>query len=113
MKKKTSFRRKTAVSIGDILSGSSTKMHYVLNKSKQIAELNAQVIPKLDEDMQAHCRVANFNQGVLVIEVDSGAWAMRLRYAIPDLLRRLRSEDKLFSVSSIKSFVGKNGSMKI
>jgi predicted nucleic acid-binding Zn ribbon protein len=39
--------------------------------------------------LAAHCRPLSFVRGVLVVGVDSGAWAAQLRWFEADVLRRL------------------------
>lgn len=56
----------------------------------------AMALHKLNMQVQQHlncaqlCRVSNYRQGILVIEVASAAWSMRLNYERNQLMQRLR-----------------------
>ncbi len=41
----------------------------------------------VEADLAAHCRVAGFEQGRLIIAADSAVWATRLRYHTNEILR--------------------------
>lgn len=43
-------------------------------------------------ELGAHCRPQSFEEGVLVVEADSTAWATQVRLLASDLLRRLNTE---------------------
>jgi hypothetical protein len=60
-------------------------------KIQQLIDLNKLWRAQLDPLLAEHCRVANLREKCLIIEVDSAAWVMRLRYLIPELLDRLRA----------------------
>ncbi len=53
---------------------------------KKIDQIWQQTVPA---ELSKHSRVANFRDGCLVIEIDSAAWAMRLRYLLSDLITEL------------------------
>ncbi|UTM57706.1 DciA family protein [Photobacterium sp. CCB-ST2H9] len=56
----------------------------------------AMALHKLNSQVQQYlscaqaCRVSNYRQGILVIEVASAAWSMRLNYERNQLINRLR-----------------------
>ncbi|KQN58113.1 DUF721 domain-containing protein [Erwinia sp. Leaf53] len=58
----------------------------VLNK------LNRAVQGVLPAQLHPWCRVANFRQGILVIETANASWLMRLRYEQSSLLSALRAQ---------------------
>ncbi|ARR50211.1 DUF721 domain-containing protein [Photobacterium damselae] len=39
-----------------------------------------------------HCRVSNYRQGILIIEIASAAWSMRLNYERNSLITKLREK---------------------
>ncbi|MDQ8039839.1 MAG: DUF721 domain-containing protein [Rickettsiella sp.] len=55
-----------------------------------------------------HSRVANFRENCLVIEIDSAAWATRLRYLIPDLTKKLAKNPLLNSLKQIEWYIQPN-----
>lgn len=46
-----------------------------------------------EPELPSHCRLANLREAVLVLETESPAWAARLRYATPEMVRRLAAGD--------------------
>lgn len=55
-------------------------------------KLNRAVQGVIPAQLHPWCRVANFRQGVLVIETANASWLMRLRYEQPSLLSALRAQ---------------------
>ena len=68
---------------------------------KQLNEIWQQNFP----DLAQHSRIANFREGCLVIEVDNGAWATRLRYIIPDLIKKLGKLNALSNLKHIEWYI--------
>ncbi|HKK06091.1 MAG TPA: DciA family protein [Gammaproteobacteria bacterium] len=74
-----------------LLCASSDALSRVLGHAQRLSALDEKLRPLLGQPLAAHCRVANLRRGTLVIQVDSSAWAARLRYQVPGLLKTLRS----------------------
>lgn len=55
-----------------------------------LSTLNNLLIKLLPESLAQQCRVANYRQSILVIEVSSASWLTRLRYEQEELRSRLR-----------------------
>ncbi|AOV97824.1 hypothetical protein A9798_13300 [Edwardsiella hoshinae] len=72
----------------------------VQQRAVALLRLDRAVQALLPTPLQPFCRVANFRQGVLVLEVANASWLMRLRYEQSRLLSALRAEI-LPSLSSI------------
>jgi hypothetical protein len=68
----------------------------------QLEELNSKLYGYLPQALQEHCQVGSFNRGCLVIVVTDSVWASQLRYSIPELRDKLRSEAGIYQLSSIK-----------
>jgi len=74
----------------------------VLQKTAQLTQLNAMLQRHVDADIREFCQAANFQQGMLVILVPNGSVATRLRFSTPDLINRLRKEEKLYNLGNIE-----------
>lgn len=61
----------------------------LIQRSRQLADLDELVRTHLGEPIGAHVRVANLNQRSLVLQADSPTWATRIRYQIPGIIRFL------------------------
>lgn len=73
----------------------------LLEHARQLQSLDTQLAACLDPEAAAHTRVANLNNGRLVIHTDSAAWATRLRYLVPQLLRCLHKAPSLTHLQGI------------
>ena len=82
--------------VKDILLGS------LLTKAKELVNLNHLISSYLDPAIQAHCHVANYRAGLLVLEVTSSTFATLLRYQVPELRDKLRKQAHLHELVSIK-----------
>jgi hypothetical protein len=77
----------------------------IYHKVNQLKSLQKKIHYFLPEELKTHCNVANFEKGILIFAVESSAWAMRFRFAMSDLLMRLRKEANLPQLSSIECYV--------
>jgi len=89
----------------DILLGSVTtpeqnSLQHIQQRAVVLLKLNRAVAGILPAPLQPWCRVANFRQGVLILETANANWMMMLRYEQSRLLSALRAQI-LPSLSSI------------
>ncbi|MFC0228629.1 DUF721 domain-containing protein [Serratia aquatilis] len=84
----------------DASSAEKGPLHNVQQRAVALLKLNRAVKGLLPAQLHPWCRVANFRQGVLVLETANASWMMRLRYEQPSLLSALRAQI-LPSLSSI------------
>ncbi|MGL6147023.1 MAG: DUF721 domain-containing protein [Plesiomonas sp.] len=75
-------------------------LHNIQQRAMALLKLNRAVKGLLPSQLHPWCRVANFRQGILVLETANASWLMRLRYEQPSLLSALRAQI-LPSLSSI------------
>lgn len=73
-------------------------------KVAALKKLQTTVFIYLPEELKPHCRVANYEAGILKFAVASPAWATRLRYAIPDLLLTL-NKNALSELKEINYYI--------
>ncbi|WGL77523.1 DUF721 domain-containing protein [Serratia marcescens] len=84
----------------DASAGSKGPLHNVQQRAVALLKLNRAVKGLLPAPLHPWCRVANFRQGILVLETANASWMMRLHYEQPALLSALRAQI-LPSLSSI------------
>lgn len=60
----------------------------------------------LGHPLADHVRVANVTEDTLVLQIDSPAWATRLRYAEPDLLRLVNRMEGASNIRRVRVRVG-------
>ena len=101
------MKNKNTKSMQDILHSGASSLQQIVQKTQQLQELNRKILNHLEEDVKAHCRVANLDNGVLTLSTDSAAWSTRIRYIVPELLNTLRNKEKMYGLCSIKCVVKK------
>lgn len=78
-------------SLSDLLNkpkGVLTSLVHNINRINRLSQSLKTILP---HPLCEHCRVSSFEEQQLVIAVDSGEWASRLRYEKLELLSHLRS----------------------
>ncbi|WP_303901754.1 DUF721 domain-containing protein [Thiohalomonas denitrificans] len=73
-----------------------------IDHARVLIRLEQQVIGCLDAKLASHCRVANVKNGILVLQVDTPAWAGRLRQQAPKLVAQLRETGEFASIEQIR-----------
>ena len=91
------MRQKNTVSCCQILDNARMPL---LERARKLQRLEQAVLGLLPENVAAHCKVMNLKNEILVLSAPSSAWAARLRFAGPELVRQLngRSALKLRSI---------------
>ena len=81
------MRRKTAVACSRLLEQSRLPL---LERARKLSRLERTVLELLPVELAAHCKVLNLKSEILVLAVPSPAWAGRLRFATPELIKLLK-----------------------
>ncbi|MDR0805703.1 MAG: DciA family protein [Enterobacteriaceae bacterium] len=76
----------------DTLFDDANLLRDIQQRAIALIKLNKAVKALLPKQMHGLCRVANYRQGILVLEVANASWLTRLRYEQQMLLSTLRSE---------------------
>jgi hypothetical protein len=74
----------------------------LLQRGQFLHRLNSLLGSLLDTDSRLHCQVGNIREGVLILYADSTAWALRLRYQGPALLKQLQQRKGLATLRQIE-----------
>lgn len=73
-------------------AGAQSVLQNVQQRATALLRLNRAVKGILPVQLHPWCRVANFRQGILVLETANASWLMRLRYEQSTLLSALRAQ---------------------
>lgn len=76
----------------DTLFDDANLLRNIQQRAIALLKLNKTVKALLPKQMHEFCNVANYRQGILVLEVANASWLTRLRYEQQMLLTTLRSE---------------------
>lgn len=74
----------------------------ICQRSVQLEELSNKLSQWLPTELVGECQVGSFNKGCLILITSNAAWASQIRYLIPELRDKLRTEAGLYQLSSIK-----------
>ena len=80
----------------------NTQLLDICQHSMLLETLSIKVSAYLPEALVPHCNVASFDKGCLFLAVTDAIWMAQLRYIIPELRNKLRTQAKIFQLSSIK-----------
>ncbi|MEQ4923368.1 DUF721 domain-containing protein [Proteus hauseri] len=86
--------------LNELEGSNKSTLQLIQQRATILLKLNRAVIALLPTPLQDKCRVANYRNAILIIEVINASWLTRLRYETPALLSALRQEI-LPSLSSI------------
>jgi hypothetical protein len=64
----------------------------LLERARSLQRLEQAVLRLLTEDLAAHCSVMNLKKETLILGVRSSAWAARLRFAAPEIIKQLQCQ---------------------
>lgn len=93
------------IAIKHCLNNTSKQLNKIINKVHSLQILTQKLHSHLDRKLSHHCQVADFYDGKLVIAVTNGSWATLIRYAIPDLLEKLRREKEFDFLQQIQCII--------
>jgi len=86
-----SQRKSKTASMSDLLANPKGSLSSLVHNINRINRLSQSLTSVLPDPLAKHCRVSRFEEQQLVIAVDSGEWASRLRYEKLELLSHLRA----------------------
>ncbi len=79
-------------------------LNHIFQKLSTLEKLENQITHFLPEELRPFCRIANFENGVLVFAVKNSLWGTKLKFRIPELLQHLRSAG-LPQLASIRYYI--------
>ena len=91
-----------------ILQKQNYQLQQILQQAQRLQALNELMQQFLQPQMRAHCRVANYQQGSLVLAADNAAVATLLRYDLPNILQKIRQAEGFAGLANIKVHVNKS-----
>jgi hypothetical protein len=94
--------------IGEILEKNNSIFTKLIKKTQDTKSLAAVFQSVLDENLTKYCQFAKLEDSVITIAVKNAAQATRIRYAIPDMLKILRTQPEFKKIASIRYFVGQH-----
>jgi hypothetical protein len=86
----------------DELVSSNEQLNKLYHHAKDICALNEKLHKYLAPPLRSHCNVANYSDETLTVNADTSAWASKLRYCIPDILKFAKLECGLSNLKTVR-----------
>jgi len=84
------------------LISSNDQLNKLYHHAKDICALNEKLHKHLAPSLSSHCNVANYSDETLTVNADTSAWASKLRYCIPDILKFAKLECGLTNLKTVR-----------
>ena len=88
--------------LGQILSCKHNILPKLVDKAQQLSKFDRLFRSFFDAALARHCHLAELTATEAVVVADSSAWAMRLRYAIPDILKNVKTQPEFKELKKIR-----------
>ena len=95
-----------ATSVKQLLQTQHSALQRIFAKVRQLNELNELLKKELEPELVKHCMVANVYTDRLIVLVENGSIATRLRFSVPDLLPRLKAHNLLKDIKTVECRIG-------
>ncbi len=83
-------KKQSAKKITDILHHQSSSLGELLKKVFQYNQLELNLEDFIAPEVASHVQLGAYQKGILILLADSGSWATKLNYMIPELREKLR-----------------------
>jgi len=84
------------------LISSDDQLNKLYHHAMAICALNEKLHKHLAPSLSNHCNVANYSDETLTVNADTSAWASKLRYCIPDILKFAKLECGLTNLKTVR-----------
>jgi hypothetical protein len=85
-----------------VIAGQSEALRRLTAQAGELKRLNERLKALLPPTLATHAEVAVVREDTLVLLASSAAWAARLRYSVPDILRLLATDEAFPGVRNIR-----------
>ena len=91
--------------IGEILEKNDSLLVKLIKKTQNTKKLAFIFQNVLDPSIAKNCEFANLVKTVITVTVKNASWATRLRYAIPDMIKNLRTQPEFKNAKTIRYLI--------
>lgn len=95
----------TISKISEHLSGNHNSLATLFEKANLLRQLNQLFQSAIDPELAKHCLVANYRSSILIVEAQSAAWAMQIRYRANEMIKNLRTLDLFKKLERIECYI--------
>lgn len=91
--------------INDLLQAPNSQLSNLITKVNQLNQLNQSLSEILDPKIAVHCQITNLENQILTLLVDNSSWGTKIRYAAPEIIKKMHTIPELSQVKQIKCIV--------
>lgn len=95
-------RQSNSIPVHALLTGDNSALAPLCKRAGYLQQLNLELCSHLSAPLNTHCKLANITANAVILHADSPAWAARLRYCMPDILRLIQNRLNLTGIKSIR-----------
>lgn len=88
--------------ISDLFANEGSTLSKIVDKVNAIHHLQSSFEKLLPSEITAHCRLGQYDNGIITLFTDSAATATQLRFQVPQLLSQLRQDKQFAGLRSIQ-----------
>jgi hypothetical protein len=90
-------------SLQQILDKNKSLLPQLMQKTRYLQTLDKLLRTFMEHELAKHCRLAEIKDGKeMVIIAENAAWATRLRYAIPEILKNINTQPEFKTIKKIR-----------
>jgi|WetSurMetagenome_2_1015567.scaffolds.fasta_scaffold33069_4 hypothetical protein len=92
--------------VSHFLQDKKSPLAKIIAKAQELQYLNKIFAATLEGDLAKHCFITNLIDTQIHITADSSAWATKLRYATPEILKSINTQPEFKNIKKIKYSIG-------
>jgi hypothetical protein len=89
------------VLIKNLFANEQNKLDTILRNAANLKRLNSLFQSALNLELAKHCYLVELNGDSISLMVDNASWATALRYAIPDMIKVLKTKPEFKTIQHI------------
>jgi len=98
----------TITSIKQLLTENDNRLTGLIKTAQQAQHLDQVFHNIIDLEVAGQCKVAKLVDNILTVIVTNAAWATRLRYAIPEMIKLLQTQPEFKDLQDIRYTVSRS-----
>ncbi|EKD94595.1 MAG: hypothetical protein ACD_26C00023G0001 [uncultured bacterium] len=93
--------------IGDVLQRGNTIFAKIMRKNRDNKTLSLIFKSILDPELVKNCKFAGIENSTANIVVNNAAWATKVRYSLPEILKNLQTQPEFKDITNIRYSINK------
>ncbi len=98
-------RKSKSAHVRDFIVEPGSQLNTLIKHADILSALQVTVANNILPELREHCLVSNIQRDTLTLSTAHANWATKIRYAIPDILKALRSLPETSAIKTIRVIV--------